>query len=101
MALICRVCGLDEQLSTYDATVRKNFQNWIMKYHAGAGDKFNEQQMQWLQMIRDHMINSFHFERDDLEMTPFDSQGGLGKMYQLFEGEMDSLIDDINEALAA
>ncbi|MEG7523086.1 MAG: hypothetical protein M3H12_08310, partial [Chromatiales bacterium] len=25
-----------------------------MKRHAGAGTKFNEEQMQWLQMIRDH-----------------------------------------------
>ena len=28
-------------------------------------------------------------ERDDLEMAPFDSQGGLGKMVQLFETDMD------------
>ena len=101
VALIRRVCGLDKQLSTYDATVRKNFQNWIMKHHAGAGDKFNEQQMQWLQMIRDHIISSFHFDREDLEMAPFDAKGVLGKMYQLFEGEMDDLIDELNEALAA
>ncbi len=57
VALIRRVCGLDDKLSTYEATVRKNFQNWIMNHHAGAGDKFNEEQMQWLQMIRDHIIS--------------------------------------------
>ncbi|MFQ5588080.1 MAG: DEAD/DEAH box helicase family protein, partial [Nitrospiria bacterium] len=89
VALIRRVCGIDETLSTYDATVRRNFQNWMLKRHAGAGEKFNEEQMQWLQMIRDHMISSFHFERDDLEMAPFDSQGGLGKMVQLFGADMD------------
>ncbi len=102
VALIRHICEIDEELITYDATVRRNFQNWVMKHHhAGAGDKFNEQQMQWLQMIRDHMINSFHFERDDLEMSPFDAQGGLGKMYQLFGDKMDSLIDELNEALVA
>ena len=51
---------------------------------SGAGQKFNEEQMAWLHMIRDHIISSFHMERDDLEMAPFDSHGGLGKMYQLF-----------------
>ncbi len=101
VALIRRVCGIDQTLSTYDSTVRKNFQNWMLKRHAGAGEKFNEEQMQWLQMIRDHIISSFHFERDDLEMAPFDSQGGLGKMYQLFGADMDSLIDEINKELAA
>jgi len=101
VALIRHICEIDKELITYDATVRRNFQNWVMKHHAGAGDKFNEQQMQWLQMIRDHMINSFHFERDDLEMSPFDAQGGLGKMYQLFGDNMGLLIDELNEALVA
>jgi len=71
------------------------------KHQTDAGEKFNEEQMQWLQMIRDHIISSFHFERDDLEMAPFDSQGGLGKMVQLFGADMDGLIDEMNEELAA
>jgi type I restriction enzyme, R subunit len=34
-------------------------------------------------------------------MAPFDSKGGLGKMYQLFGDQMDSVMDELNEALAA
>ncbi len=101
VALIRRVCGMDKQLSSYDATVRKNFQRWVMQTHAGGGEKFNEEQMLWLQMIRDHIISSFHFERDDLEMAPFDAKGGLGKMHQLFGAEMDRLINELNEELVA
>ncbi len=101
VALIRRACDIDKQLSTYDATVRRNFQNWVMKHHAGAGEKFNEDQMLWLQMIRDHIISSFHFERDDLEMAPFDARGGLGMMVQLFGADMDRLIEEMNEELAA
>jgi type I restriction enzyme R subunit len=81
--------------------VRKNFQNWIMARHAGAGQKFNEAQMAWLQMIRDHIATSFHIEKDDLEMTPFDSAGGLGKMFQLFGDKTFPLIEELNEVLAA
>jgi type I restriction enzyme R subunit len=101
VALIRRVCGMDENLSTFDDTVRRNFQNWIMKHHSGGGEKFNKEQMNWLQMIRDHVANSFHIERDDLEMSPFDGQGGLGKMYQLFGANMDTLLDELNEVLVA
>jgi type I restriction enzyme R subunit len=101
VALIRRVCGMDEKLSTFDDTVRRNFQNWVMKHHSGGGDKFNEEQMDWLRMIRDHVANSFHIERDDLEMSPFDGQGGLGKMYQLFGAKMDALLDELNEVLVA
>ena len=101
VALIRRACGIDETLSTYDATVRKNFQSWIMKHHSTPGAKFTEEQTKWLQMIRDHIISSFHIERDDLETSPFNGEGGLGKMHQLFGNEMDDLINELNEELAA
>jgi type I restriction enzyme R subunit len=101
IGLIRRVCGIDSQLADYDSSVRRNFQTWIMRHHAGNPDKFSEEQMAWLQMIRDHIANSYHIEREDLELAPFDGQGGLGKMYQLFGAEMDTVLDELNEALAA
>ncbi len=101
VALIRRVCGMDEKLSAFDESVRRNFQNWIMKHHSGGSEKFNEEQMDWLRMVRDHMSTSFHIDRDDLETAPFDAQGGLGKMYQLFGAKMDVLLDELNEVLVA
>jgi type I restriction enzyme R subunit len=101
VALIRRVCGLDTSLTPYDATVRKNFQRWIMAHHSGAGDKFNEAQMAWLHMMRDHITQSFHIDRDDLDLSPFDAQGGLGRMYQLFGDKMDGVLDTLNRELAA
>ncbi|MBO6559451.1 MAG: DEAD/DEAH box helicase family protein [Nisaea sp.] len=101
IALIRRVCGIDASVAPYSETVRKNFQNWIMGHHSGRGQKFNEEQMDWLRMIRDHIISSFHLDRDDLEMSPFDAKGGMGKMYQLFGDQMDQVIKELNEALAA
>lgn len=101
VALIRRVSNIDESLSPFAETVKKNFQRWVLAHHAGAGEKFNEQQMNWLRMIRDHITNSFHFEFDDLDMAPFDAEGGLGQMYQLFGDEMNNLINTLNEELAA
>jgi type I restriction enzyme R subunit len=101
VALIRRVCGMDQMLSDFDGVVRRNFRNWIMKRHSGGAEKFNEQQMDWLRMIRDHVATSFHIDHDDLEMSPFDSQGGLGKMYQLFGAKLEPLLDELNEVLVA
>lgn len=99
VALIRRVTGIDEELRPFGDTVRRNFRDWIIK--TNAGQPFNEEQTAWLQNIRDHICTSCHFERDDLELSPFDAKGGLGKMYQLFGDQMDSLINEINGALVA
>lgn len=101
VSLIRRTCGVDKTIANYADVVRRNFQSWIMKRHSGNGEKFNEAQMAWLHMIRDHIISSFHIERDDLETAPFNAQGGLGKMHQLFGEKMPSLLEELNEALAA
>lgn len=101
IALIRRACGIDAKVSRHSETVRKNFQDWIMRHHSGGGEKFNKEQMEWLQMIRDHVIDSFHIEKDDLDMAPFDAKGGMGRMYKLFGDDMDRLIAELNEALVA
>ena len=101
VALIRRACGIDAALSPYAETVRRNFQTWIMARHRGSGEKFNAEQMAWLRLIRDHVAASFHLERGDLELAPFDAQGGLGRMHRLFGDRMDRLIDELNDALSA
>ena len=101
VALIRRVCGLDDTLTRHSDRVRRNFQTWVLNRHAGAGEKFSEEQMEWLRMIRDHLETSFTIERDDLDMAPFDAHGGLGRMHVLFGDGMDEVMSEMNEALAA
>ena len=66
-----------------------------------AEQKFTEEQMDWLRMIRDHLATSFTIERDDLDLAPFDSKGGMGQMYALFGDSMDAVMAEMNEALSA
>nr|WP_309504542.1 DEAD/DEAH box helicase family protein [uncultured Roseovarius sp.] len=101
VALIRRVTGLDETLTRHSERVRRNFQNWVLNRHSGAGQKFTEEQMEWLRMVRDHLATSFTIERDDLEMAPFDGRGGMGQMYALFGDGMDEVMTEMNEALSA
>jgi type I restriction enzyme, R subunit len=100
VALVRRVVGLDSALTPYESIVNRNFQEWVFKKQAGAL-KFTEEQMTWLRMIKEHIASSFHLEREDLDYSPFDRQGGVGKMYQLFGEEMDTIIQEINQALVA
>jgi type I restriction enzyme R subunit len=100
VSLIRKVCGIDSTLTSYDKIVDKNFQDWVFKKQAGA-TKFNEEQMQWLRMIKDYLSNSFHIDRDDFDLNPFNAQGGLGKMWQLFGDKTEDIINELNEVLVA
>jgi type I restriction enzyme R subunit len=99
VALVRRACGIDDKLTPFDATVRRNYRDWILRKN--AGQPFTETQTAFLQLIRDHIMTSLRFERDDLDFAPFDAQGGLGKMHQLFGDSMDTLIDELNRELVA
>jgi len=101
VALVRRIAGIDSTLTEYDKTVNRNFQQWIMKKNAGKHNRFTEEQMEWLRMLKDHVAASVHVDSDDLDYTPFDAQGGKGKMWQLFGDEMNDILDELNEALAA
>lgn len=101
VSLIRRVIGIDEQLISYDKTVDRNFQDWVFKKHSGAGTKFTEEQMQWLRMIKEHVTSSFHIDKDDFDYNPFNSYGGLGKMWQLFGEQTEEIINELNEVLVA
>jgi len=100
VSLIRKVSGIDAQLTGYDKTVDKNFQDWVFKKQAGTL-KFTEEQMQWLRMIKDYVAGSFHVEKEDFELDPFNKNGGLGKMWQLFGDKTDDIINELNEVLAA
>lgn len=99
IALLRRACGIDQKLTPFADTVRRNYRDWIVREN--AGNPFNAAQTAWLQLIRDHVMNSFRLDREDLEYAPFDAQGGLGKMYQLFGDRMAPLIADLNKELTA
>lgn len=63
--------------------------------------RFTPEQLKWLEMIRDHIAANLGIEPDDFEYAPFAQEGGLGKVYQLFGNELNMLIEQLNESLAA
>jgi len=101
VSLIRKVSGIDNILTAYDKTVDTNFKDWLFKMNAGQHNRFNEEQMDWLRMIKEYVTNSFHIEKDDFDLNPFNAQGGLGKMWQLFGAQTEELINELNEVLAA
>jgi type I restriction enzyme R subunit len=101
VSLIRKAIGVDERITAYDKTVDKNFADWVWKKQAGNAPKFSEEQMQWLRMMKDYVANSFHIDKDDFDLSPFNAEGGLSKFWQLFGEQTDEIINELNDVLAA
>ncbi|MDE2128500.1 MAG: hypothetical protein KGJ74_02400 [Betaproteobacteria bacterium] len=52
-------------------------------------------------MIRDPIAANLGIEPDDFEYAHFAQEGGLEKGYQVFGDELNALIEQLNESLAA
>jgi type I restriction enzyme R subunit len=100
LTIMRRVSGVDEVLTLNKKRIHHNFQRWIMDAHKGGTTKFSTEQMDWLRMLRDHVVTSLRLEEEDLDNAPFDAHGGLGKLYQLFGEEYKVLLETLNQELA-
>lgn len=90
----------DKELVPHADRVRARFENW-MAQQADNGRQFTEQQVRWLSMMRDHIASSLEIRTDDFDGVPFVQEGGLGKANEIFGGELGSLLQELNEVLAA
>lgn len=92
--------GQATELNTFSIDVARRFRDWTLKKQSGAL-KFTEEQMDWLRMLRDHISVSMSVVLEHLDLSPFDKNGGLGRFYELFGDEYESLLEEINYALLA
>ncbi len=94
--------ALEQQpvLAPFSDSVSERFNEWLMD-KAKAGVTFNAEQLAWLHLICEHIATAISIEPDDLDLSPFNQRGGLGKAHQLFGVQLPKLLDELNEALAA
>ena len=100
VSLVRHALRQDETLTPYGDVVEQRFADWLRSQEA-AGRRFTPEQMRWLTLIRDHIAASMMITVDDFEYTPFNEEGGIGKVYQVFGNEFNRLLDELNEVLAA
>jgi type I restriction enzyme R subunit len=94
--------ALEQQpvLAPFADSVSERFNEWLMD-KAKAGTVFTPEQLTWLNLMRDQIVTSLSIEPDDLDLSPFNQRGGLGKARQLFRPQLPKLLDELNEVLAA
>lgn len=90
----------EDELVPFSEKVQSRFENW-MAQQANRGRRFTKEQIEWLELVRDHIAASLGIDVDDFDAVPFNQKGGLGKAHQVFGGQLGPLLDELNEVLAA
>jgi len=84
-----------------EKSLAKDCPRSLIQMATGSGKKFTDEHRQWLTMIRDHIAANLSIGTDDFDYAPFSQKGRLGKIYQLFGNELNTIIEQLNETLAA
>jgi type I restriction enzyme R subunit len=94
---IIRHAAKGDELLTAEQRVNKAFMR------VKSDRRFNEEQEKWLELIRQHLIKNLLMEKEDLDSMPiFTREGGSwAKLNKVFGGELETLIGEINSAVAA
>ena len=100
VAMVRFEMGYTDNLAPFADRVNYNFMQWTLRRNAGAVH-FTDEQMEWLRLIKDHIISSLSIEPDDLELNPFDRKGGLGRFYEVFGDSYEEILHEMNIELVA
>ncbi len=100
VALVRFALEREQILQPFAQTVNQRFIEWIER-NISKDIIFTPEQRAWLELIRDHIATSLSIETDDFNYAPFSQRGGLGKAHQLFGNDLPTLLDELNEVLAA
>jgi type I restriction enzyme R subunit len=101
ISLVQFATGQAETLEPYAVRVEQRFNLWIGRQKK-AGRDFNEEQMNWLKAIKDYLAANVEIAPADLmKDQPFSAWGGVIEARKLFGNELNGMLDELSEALAA
>lgn len=92
--------GYTDNLTPFADKVNYNFMQWTFRRNTGAVH-FTEEQMDWLRLIKEHIIASLSILPEDLDLTPFDRKGGLMAFYKAFGEDYENILNEMNIELVA
>ena len=100
VSLVRFALELDGQLVPFQDQVSERFAGWV-RAQEQLGRTFTAMHMEWLERIRDVIAAGLTVSVDDFEASPLVERGGLGGAVAAFGDGLTSLLDELNEVLAA
>jgi type I restriction enzyme, R subunit len=67
-----------------------------------GGQTFTPDQQKWLDRIRDHLVENLSIDTEDFDIIPiFSREGGLGAVRRTFGPQLETILHELNGAIAA
>jgi len=88
-----RQAALGDPLMPYEDRVRAAIRRILNKR------KWTEQQRKWLERIRDQIIIEVVVDRESLDQGNFQRDGGFKNINRAFDGQLETILGDINEEM--
>jgi len=83
-------------------TARERVERAVETLAGAIPSPLSQQQHQWLDRIKDHLTQSLSIDQDDFDVIPvLANAGGWGAADCAFNGRLDTVIRQLNEAIAA
>lgn len=96
ISMIKHAASEQEPLYTASERVQRAFDK------VTAGKQFTSEQQKWVDRIREHLIANLSIDKSDFEIVPvFTRYGGWGRANVIFNNQLENMIQDLNEAVAA
>lgn len=98
VSLVRFALGQEELLVPFPDLVEGRFRDWLAAQET-TGRRFSEEQLAWLERIKEHVAASWRVGLEDFEYAPFYEMGGPVRVRQLFGAELGAVLEELNEAL--
>lgn len=90
--------GKADELEPFADTIDKRFARWLSEQRA-MGVEFTQEQLIWLEKMKDHIAESIELTADDFEDVPFNQMGGLGKARKVFGNKFSEILNILTKEL--
>ncbi|MBL0891344.1 MAG: DEAD/DEAH box helicase family protein [Gemmatimonadaceae bacterium] len=100
VALVRFATHQEDELAPLPAVARARLEAWLARAEAG-GRTFTPDQRAWLTMMAEHVAANVEIEVEDFDDPPFTQRGGLAGAHRVFGAELDRVLQEIGEVVAA
>jgi type I restriction enzyme R subunit len=94
ISIVKHAAAVQSPLLTADERVNLAIERFL------AAHKLTSEQMQWLSLVREHLVKNLSMDEEDFDLTPLlEMRGGKAKARKVF-GELPRIVAELNEAVA-